>query len=91
MSECDVMTQIKTCPDKHKAMEGLCHCVFASQYGVKAEVTHVLVGFEDLAVIPSPLGGELTSLAESGRRPIRARVTQVIHLFLDTLHALKVN
>lgn len=63
----------------------------ASQYQGKAEAEgiHVLIGFEDLVVIHSPFGGELTPLPKSGRRSVWTSVAQVINLFLYTLHALK--
>ncbi|KAF3834804.1 hypothetical protein F7725_027362 [Dissostichus mawsoni] len=57
--------------------------------GGGAEGTHVLVGFEHFALLSCPFGGKLAPLPQSGRRPIRAGVTEVVDLPLHALHALK--
>lgn len=63
-------------------------CTPPPQHQGKAKGTHVLIGFEDLALVRCPLGGKLTPLPESSRRSVRASVAQVPDLFLNILYTL---
>ena len=49
---------------------------------------HILVGFKDLPLVRSPLGGELSPLPQPGGGAVGPGVAQVIDLLLHTLHAL---